>query len=84
VMGYPGWLWTWGLSQPVQRQEDVVTMYRGGDRSAALLQQYGVRYVVIGPQEQGPEIRANVPYYQNQFPMVYQSPTGEYQVYKIS
>jgi hypothetical protein len=84
VMGYPGWLWTWGLSQPVQRQQDVVSMYRGDDTSAALLKQYRVSYVVIGPQEQGPEIRANVPYYQNQFPMVYQSPTGEYQVYKIS
>jgi hypothetical protein len=84
VMGYPGWLWTWGLSHPEDRQQDVLTMYRGVDASAGLLKQYRVDYVVIGPQEQGTEIRANVAYYQSQFPMVYRSPTGEYEVYKIS
>ena len=83
VMGYPGWLWTWGLSHPEYRQRDVVAMYAGNDTSAHLLTQYRVNYVVIGPQELK-EIGANVVYYQTRYPMVYQSPAGEYQIYKIS
>lgn len=50
VMGYPGWIWTWGLS-PDQRQADVRTMFHGGGGSEALLRQYHVSYVVIGPEE---------------------------------
>jgi hypothetical protein len=84
VMGYPGWLWTWGLSRPEQRQRDVLAMYHGGDDAVGLLKTYRVDYVVIGSQEASAEIAANVPYYQTRYPMAYQSPTGEYQVYKIT
>ncbi len=83
VMGYPGWLWTWGLSHPEDRQRDVIQMYAGDNSSAQLLTQYKVNYVVIGPQELK-EIGANLAYYQTRYPMVYQSPAGEYQIYKIS
>ena len=84
VMGYPGWLWTWGLSRPEERQRDVLLMYHGGDDSARLLKSYHVDYVVIGSQEASPEIAANVPYYQTRYPVAYQSPSAEYQVYKIT
>jgi hypothetical protein len=82
VMGYPGWLWTWGLPYPDQRQGDVVAMYKGGADSQDLLKRYQVRYVVIGPQELT-EVGANVPYYQSRYPMVYQSPHGEYEVFRV-
>jgi hypothetical protein len=83
VMGYPGWLWTWGLSRPEERQRDVLAMYRGDDQSVRLLRQYKVDYVVIGPQELR-EQAANLAYYQTRYPMVYQSPAGEYQIYRVS
>jgi hypothetical protein len=82
VMGYPGWLWTWGLPGNVERQNDVVEMYKGDARTQGLLRRYGVKYVVIGPQERQ-EIAANVAYYQSRYPIAYQSPTGEYVIYRV-
>jgi len=82
VMGYPGWLWTWGLPYPDQRQRDVVAMYKGGPDSESLLKRYGVTYAVIGPQELT-EAGANVPYYQSRYSKVYESPHGEYEVFKV-
>jgi hypothetical protein len=82
VMGYPGWLWTWGLPGFVERQKDVIEMYKGDSRTAPLLRSYGVAYVVIGPQERQ-EIAANVAYYQSRYPIAYQSPTGEYVIFRV-
>jgi hypothetical protein len=82
VMGYPGWLWTWGLPYPDRRQRDVIAMYRGGPDSQSLLKSYGVTYVVIGPQELT-EIRGNVPYYRNRYSKVYQSPHDEYEIFRV-
>jgi hypothetical protein len=82
VMGYPGWLWTWGLSGYVERQNDVIEMYKGDARTQSLLRSYGVTYVVIGPQERQ-EIAANVPYYESRYPLAYQSPTGEYMIFRV-
>ena len=82
VMGYPGWLWTWGLPYPDQRQRDVIAMYKGGPSGESLLQRYGVKYVVIGPQELT-EVGANVPYYRSRYPEVYRSPQGEYEIFKV-
>ena len=84
VMGYPGWLWTWGLPAPDDRQKDVVDMYRGGSRTQDLLRQYGVAYVVIGPQELGPEIGANAAYFTRRYTQVYGSPAGEYRVFRVT
>jgi hypothetical protein len=82
VMGYPGWLWTWGLPYPDQRQQDVIAMYKGGVTSESLLKSYRVRYVVVGPQERT-EVRADLPYYQSRYPVVYQSPGGTYQIFRV-
>jgi hypothetical protein len=82
VMGYPGWLWTWGLPYPDKRQQDVLAMYKGGAVSETLLRSYRVRYVVVGPQERT-EVGANLPYYQSRYPVVYTSPAGSYQVFRV-
>jgi hypothetical protein len=82
VMGYPGWLWTWGLPYPDKRQQDVIAMYKGGVSSESLLKTYRVSYVVVGPQERI-EVGANLPYYQSRYPEVYKSPGGTYQVFRV-
>jgi hypothetical protein len=82
VMGYPGWIWTWGLP-PDQRAQDVRTMYHGGATAEALLVQYHVRYVVIGPEElsasYGPG--ADLVYFQSHHPTVFRS--ADYQVFGV-
>jgi hypothetical protein len=37
---------------------------------------------VVGPQERQ-EIAANVAYYQSRYPIAYQSPTGEYVIFRV-
>ncbi len=49
-MGYPGWLWTYGIDVS-QTTEDIRTIYAGGPEAAQLMSRYGVRYVEVGPEE---------------------------------
>jgi len=50
VIGYPGHIWTHGLDFAA-READVRQIYAGGPDAAALLAEYSVDYVVVGPQE---------------------------------
>jgi hypothetical protein len=52
MVGYPGWLWTYGLSDWSQRTDDAGRMLRGDPETPALLRRYGVGYVVLGPEDQ--------------------------------
>ena len=83
VMGYPGWIWTWGLNDD-HRQADVVAMYQGMPQTDTLLRKYRVSYVVIGPEEvdaqNGPG--ANLAYWQAHYKMVFQS--QDYQVFSVA
>jgi len=51
VVGYGGWLWTYGLDDWTRRTADAERMLRGASGTLALLRRYGVDYVVIGPEE---------------------------------
>lgn len=79
VMGYPGWLWTYGIDYR-QREQDVKTMYQGGAAARWLLEQYGVDYVVVGPAERR-ELAVNEAWYQVVFPVTITS--GDYRVYRV-
>jgi len=50
VMGYPGWLWSYGIDY-LSTQTDVETMYAGGANAKELLKKYDVSYVLISPWE---------------------------------
>lgn len=50
VMGYPGHLWSHGLDYK-EREADVRRIYAGGPGAEAMLQKYGIEYVVVGPLE---------------------------------
>ena len=50
LMGYPGHIWTHGLDY-VQRESEIKRIYAGGIDADALLQKYGVDYVVASPLE---------------------------------
>jgi hypothetical protein len=81
VMGGLVTLWTTDIDYR-PRQQDVESMFRGDAQTPALLQRYGVRYVVIGPQELHEE-NANLDYYKGHYPLAYQTPAGEYYVFAI-
>jgi hypothetical protein len=50
LMGHPGWIFSRGLDY-TKRNNEIVRMYAGAPDAEALLKQFGVEYVLIGPQE---------------------------------
>jgi hypothetical protein len=81
VVGYGGWLWTYGLNDWAQRTNDAQRMLRGDPATPALLKRYGVDYVVLGPQEIA-GLGANQAYFQATAQLVYAS--DGYSVYRVS
>ncbi len=50
LMGYPGHIWTHGL-EFLQREGEVKRIYLGAPDAEQLIRDYGVEYIVVGPQE---------------------------------
>jgi hypothetical protein len=80
LIGYPGWLWTYGLPDYVQKGADNKRILDGDPSTPQLVKQYGVDYVMIGPQElpRG----ASRAYWDEHGSLVYDN--GEYAVYRVS
>ncbi|HXA84950.1 MAG TPA: hypothetical protein VNZ47_07750 [Candidatus Dormibacteraeota bacterium] len=78
LLGYPGWMWSRGLDYS-QRSADIERIYSGGPEAEALLRQYNVDYVLVGPLELA-AFKVN-----EQFWSKYKrlSPAGAYRVYQI-
>jgi hypothetical protein len=77
LMGYPGHIWTHGL-QFVQRESEIKRIYLGAPDAAQLIRNYGIEYLVVGPQE-----RIVTPVndqFINRFQKV--GEVGEYKLYK--
>ena len=74
-MGYPGWLWSYGIDYS-QRQNDIDKIYQGNFGET-----YGADYLVIGPDERQQWPNLNEAYFKANFPLVLE--TGEYQVFKL-
>jgi hypothetical protein len=81
VLGYPGWIWTYGISDWIGKEQDVQAMLQGTPKADALVRRYGVEYVVIGPQEREAPFLANDAYWQSHAALVYSN--AEYHVYKV-
>jgi hypothetical protein len=81
MVGYPGWLWTYGLGDYVQKGADEVAILQGAQNTPDLVDKYGVGYVLIGPQELAAPRNANKTYWDQHGMLVYSN--GEYSVYKV-
>lgn len=80
LIGYPGWLWTYGLADYVQKEADLKVILDGGPTAMDLVQKYHVDYVMIGPQEipRG----ASRAYWEQHGTLLYDN--GEYAVYSTA
>jgi hypothetical protein len=78
LLGYPGWMWSRGLDYS-QRNADIERIYSGGPDADALLGQYSVDYVLVGPLELA-SFKVN-----EQFWLKYKrvSQAGAYRMYQI-
>jgi hypothetical protein len=79
LIGYPGWLWTYGLPDYIQKGNDETAILKGDPTALDLVRRYGVDYVMIGPQEipRG----ASRAYWDQHGKLVYDD--GEYAIYKV-
>ena len=82
MVGYPSWLWTYGVADYVQKGADQILILQGAQTTPELVLKYGVGYVLIGPQELADPRNANVAYWNQNGTRVYTN--GEYSVYKVS
>jgi hypothetical protein len=80
LIGYPGWLWTYGLPDYVQKGDDDKRILDGDASASDLVSKYGVDYVMIGPQEI--PLGASRAYWDEHSTLVYDN--GEYAVYRVS
>ena len=82
MIGYSGWLWTYGLGDYQNKQSDELAILRGDPATPELVQRYHVSYVLMGPQELGGTRRANLAYWQQNGTQVYSN--GEFSVFRTS
>ncbi|MEO8744943.1 MAG: hypothetical protein ABI334_00440 [Candidatus Dormiibacterota bacterium] len=80
LIGYPGWLWTYGLPDYVQKGIDDKAILDGDASTPALVKKYGIAYVMIGPQELARG--ASRAYWDEHATLVYDN--GEYAVYRTN
>ncbi|HEY2597810.1 MAG TPA: hypothetical protein VGJ79_04955 [Candidatus Dormibacteraeota bacterium] len=82
MVGYPGWLWTYGVADFVHKGADQLLILQGAPATPDLVDKYGIGYVLIGPQELASPRNANSAYWNQNGTRVYTN--GEYSVYKVS
>lgn len=79
VMSYTGWLFAFGVNYQ-ERERDVRSIYALAPNTDALLQKYGVDYVVIGPGEEQ-EFKPNLALFRSRYPCIIN--TGNYEIFKV-
>lgn len=79
VLGYRGWLWTYGASTG-QHLRDVTAIYAGAPGAEALLRRYDVGYVVVGPHERR-AFPVREEWLVERYPLVLE--TASYRVYRV-
>jgi len=82
LVGYPGWLFTYGLSDYIQKGDDLRLIMQGDPSTPELIRKYHISYVLIGPQEESPSINANLAYWAQHATLVYND--GEYRLYRVT
>ena len=82
TLGFLGDLYSWGVNYN-PRYLDVLAMYRGGADAVTLLNRYHVSYIVVGPTE-ARDLGADAARLARQFGVAYRSPSGEYEVFRVS
>jgi uncharacterized membrane protein len=80
LIGYPGWLWTYGLPDWQSKGADNKLILAGDSSTPDLVKKYSVDYVMIGPQEIGHG--ASKAYWDEHGTRVYER--GGYTVYRTS
>ena len=80
LMGYNGWLWSYGINYE-KRREEILKMFSGSSEAENLLKQYNIRYVVVGPSERT-DFNANESFFKKNHELVLEK--NDYAVYRVN
>lgn len=67
VMGFRGWLWSWGINYS-SREADINRIFLGDSQTPMLLKKYAIDFVIVGPGEMS-NFRANQKYFESHYPL---------------
>lgn len=70
LLGFPGNSWSWGIKGWDTREQDVHTMFRGGEEAKSLWKKYGVDYIIVSEREKWFEPNLNDEYIRNNSQLV--------------
>lgn len=68
-MGYPGWLWSWGISYSY-REKEVFEIWAGRPQALELIRNHGIRYIVFDRNETIMTHRPNEAFFDQHFKKV--------------
>jgi hypothetical protein len=80
LMGYPGWLWTWGIVYS-KREAEVRSLLSGSEAAESLIRKYGLKYAVLSPSESRPEQPIAFGYFESRFKKIIDS--ANWKVYSL-
>jgi len=81
VMGYKGWLWTYGMDYSKQA-EAVESVFKGGAETETAMEEYGIDYVVIGPLERALSFEVNEKFFEEKYRVVFEN--NETKIYSVN
>lgn len=81
VVGFAGWIYDLGVSDWGERDSHSKQILQGVEGHQALIERYGVDYVVIGPHERAEGWNANVEYWDAAGQLTYDF--GGYRIYEV-
>lgn len=79
LMGYRGWLWTYGIHYQ-EREKDILTIFSGKKEAKNLLKKYKIDYVFMGSSERL-VFSASDQFFDQNFTLFFKS--GDTKIYKI-
>ena len=80
LMGYPGWLWTWGIAFAT-REAEVNEILLGGPRATELLAKYPVEYVALDDHDTANKQPVNINFFRAHYPVLMEH--GSWHVFSI-
>ena len=81
AMGYPGWLWSWGINY-APREQEVNQIFLGAPNALSLIHQLGIRYMVVNKHESIGTKSINFEFLKSQFPLALER--GDWLVYSVN
>jgi hypothetical protein len=80
LMGYPGWLWSWGINYS-PREREINEALAGGPHATEIISKYPIEYIAVNDQERVGNFPVSINFLRSQYPILMES--GNWHVFKV-